>query len=686
MTTKRFLLIFTCLWTVNVFSQTPTTQDCLGAIPICQTTYSESFVPPGDGNYPNEVNASESCLGGGEIYSIWYTFTVSESGNFGFLLTPNNAFDDYDWGLFNITNADCSDIYDDQSLLVSCNAAGDISCTGPTGATGATSYSNQGGGCNNCPPSTFFGCSPMNALIPVQEGNTYVLMVSNWSQSTNGYTIDFGISEVDIFDTQSPDVTFVDFPSSCTDQSIQVAFSENIQCASVDVSNFELIGPDNNAIPISSVVAPNCSNGGDYDDLFTLNPAQSLMQNGTYTLNIISDGQTDLVDNCDNSTASDFFTFQVNFVDPPQVDLGGDDTFCEGTSVTLDASYPNSTFLWQDGSTGPEFIANQGGVYAVTVTNDCGAVADEVELQMIPMIVSAFPAEQIGCEGEALVLSITEPGVDIEWFDGSTGTEVSVFTDGNYTVSLSNSCFDKELETYVDFVDLPNISLEQDLVLCNGQSYTYDVTVDGGSYLWQDGSTSPTLTISETGLYAVTIQHSCGIIESSSYAEVIPKIEFDLGADRSLCEDAVILDAYSEGPVTYRWQDGSENSMIEANNPEIYRVTVNNICESVTQSVEIKECIRCNIDVPNIFSPNDDGRNDLFEIIPPCPIEGFELSVFDRWGSLLFQTENIQEPWDGTFRGKEMPTGVYVYIIQYSALEGEEVKRFFKNGTVTIVR
>ena len=70
-----FLLFFTLLLT----AQTPTVQDCLGAIPICQPVYTENQVLPGDGNYPNEVSSSISCLDG-EDFSIWYTFTVQESG------------------------------------------------------------------------------------------------------------------------------------------------------------------------------------------------------------------------------------------------------------------------------------------------------------------------------------------------------------------------------------------------------------------------------------------------------------------------------------------------------------------------------------------------------------------------------------------------------------------------------
>ncbi|MBX2870713.1 MAG: hypothetical protein KTR30_01395, partial [Saprospiraceae bacterium] len=139
---KRSLLVslFCVLFYQSyLLGQTPTVQDCLGAIPVCQEVYSEMNSPSGDGNFNNEINTSISCTAG-ELNSIWYTFTVNEAGFLGFVITPNDANDDYDWALFNITGRQCSDIKSDPSLQVSCNAAGGPGCNGPTGANGGSSF------------------------------------------------------------------------------------------------------------------------------------------------------------------------------------------------------------------------------------------------------------------------------------------------------------------------------------------------------------------------------------------------------------------------------------------------------------------------------------------------------------------------------------------------------------------
>ena len=103
---------------------------------MCQSTYSEANSPVGTGNYPDEINNAISCLGGGEVAGQWYTFTVQNSGQFCFSIVPNNLANDYDWAVFNLTNATCADIFTTASLQVSCNFSGVSGVTGANGLSG----------------------------------------------------------------------------------------------------------------------------------------------------------------------------------------------------------------------------------------------------------------------------------------------------------------------------------------------------------------------------------------------------------------------------------------------------------------------------------------------------------------------------------------------------------------------
>ena len=91
----------------------------------------------------------------------------------------------------------------------------------------------------------------------------------------------------------------------------------------------------------------------------------------------------------------------------------------------------------------------------------------------------------------------------------------------------------------------------------------------------------------------------------------------------------------------------------------------------------------CNAYVPNAFSPNLDGINDIFKLYNSgCPLEGFEMHVFDRWGGNVFYSNDLNIGWDGTYKGKKVELGVYVYQIAYSAFGKKE----FLEGDVVVIR
>ena len=91
-----------------------TTQDCGGAIPLCQNNNNLPAHNPGTGLVTNEINSATSCLTAGEDNSVWYTFTVATAGNLCFDIAPILATPNYDWAVFNITNNPCTDIFTTQ--------------------------------------------------------------------------------------------------------------------------------------------------------------------------------------------------------------------------------------------------------------------------------------------------------------------------------------------------------------------------------------------------------------------------------------------------------------------------------------------------------------------------------------------------------------------------------------------
>lgn len=94
----------------------------------------------------------------------------------------------------------------------------------------------------------------------------------------------------------------------------------------------------------------------------------------------------------------------------------------------------------------------------------------------------------------------------------------------------------------------------------------------------------------------------------------------------------------------------------------------------------------CKVYVPNVFSPNEDGVNDVFKPEMACNITAFDLQVFNRWGQLVFASDNPEVGWNGTAKGELAPATVYVYRLEVSYEQEGNVKKELKTGDVALVR
>ncbi len=117
-----------CLFTLSVKAQLPE-QDCSGAIPVCQNVYVQPNSYNGEG-FQELTFSNSSCLTQGEENSVWYIWTVNVSGTLEFEITPINVNDDYDWAVYDLTNATCADIISGVAPEVRCNYSAIPGATG----------------------------------------------------------------------------------------------------------------------------------------------------------------------------------------------------------------------------------------------------------------------------------------------------------------------------------------------------------------------------------------------------------------------------------------------------------------------------------------------------------------------------------------------------------------------------
>jgi len=742
-----FLITFIGFFlTQNLKAQVPTIQDCLGAIPVCQQIYTEVNSPSGDGNYVDELNVGFTCLAF-ESNAIWYTFTTNSAGNFGFVVTPMDLDDDYDWALYNITGASCEDIRNDDNLLVSCNAAGGFSCHGMTGATGGTIYNLQGGGCGSNPPTLNSGFDPENELVMVQANNTYVLMVSNWSGSTNGYTIDFGISDVDIFDFRKPELVSDEFPDGCAGDQILLSFDENILCSSLALGNFSLNGPSgSHSLQVSS---PLCDSGSLYERNFTAIADPPITESGLYTLSFCC-----LSDACGNELDPVVLNYTVTIVNPPNVDFGPDQTLCVGESIDLDATSESAQYSWNNGQTGPSIQVTQSGTYQVNVTNACGSASDEIDLVFIeapsfdlgPMIdactgeihvldasssfanymwntgattpeisvttegqysvvvenqcgtftdmidvsFSDMPMVDLGpdqdiCPGESIQLEASFPDAVIQWQDGSIGNTIQVTNEGTYAVSVTNSCGQATDQIEVNLLATPNFDLGPEQYPCDGEVITLTASGNSTNFMWSTGESTPSIDVTTTGLYSVIAENQCGTFADEVQINFSEDVFIEFENSSYLCDPIVLKALEDYSFAEYLWQDGSTGQSFQVSQPGEYWLELSSGCKIVRDTIQIFECEECNVYYPNIFSPNNDGVNDEFTLASPCILDKYSLIIYDRWGNQVFQSDDINDSWKGKMDENKLTPGVYPYYLDYEVTVNGIKEERKKTGTVTLL-
>jgi gliding motility-associated-like protein len=209
--------------------------------------------------------------------------------------------------------------------------------------------------------------------------------------------------------------------------------------------------------------------------------------------------------------------------------------------------------------------------------------------------------------------------------------------------------------------------LGEDTLMCGGG--TLQLIAGTGSdpyqYLWQDNSTNPTYHVTSPGTYWVEIRNPSGCTLSDSIRiDYDNQPNFSLGPDQFICPGkAVYLKPDLDPAWQLRWEDGSTAPDHTITRPGLYSLLATNGCGSVQDEVLIYKGV-CNVYVPNAFTPNGDGKNDLFKILGTENVSSFHLKVFNRYGETVFETSDKANGWDGKYQGKYLP-GTYVYLLEY---------------------
>lgn len=306
-----------------------------------------------------------------------------------------------------------------------------------------------------------------------------------------------------------------------------------------------------------------------------------------------------------------------------------------------------------------------------------------------PGYVFGLGKDTVVCSFDPFVLTTANfnGGTSFLWSTGQTTPTISISQTGIYsvTVTYDNNCQISD-DIYVSYHTPPIINLGNDTLICEGKSITLNTGTAYTNYLWSNGNTTNQINLSSAGTINVSLQDSNGCWGYDTITiGIFPLPHLDLGKNTYLClNDSITLYA-KPGYDSYLWQDGSKLDYYIVKEPGTYYVIATNRCGSGSDTISFHS-IDCSFFAPNVFTPNGDGYNDNFYVIAKF-VSSFNIQIFNRWGNLIFKSDNIEQAWDGTNKGNECPSGVYYFTVDYSITKASGTKQTFSNqGTVTLMR
>lgn len=333
---------------------------------------------------------------------------------------------------------------------------------------------------------------------------------------------------------------------------------------------------------------------------------------------------------------------------------------------------------------------------ASTLTNDLWAYYDSTNTTCGCSVTASVNGATTICAGQNVTLTASG-GQHYFWSNGSTINPIIVSPSSTttYSVIASNACASDTTSITITVNASPSVLISGNNSLCNGDSVTLTaIGIGGAIFSWSTGATTSSITIAPTatGTYSVTLSNGLCNNTANFIVTVFQKgISSFLYKYEPCKSNCVQFMDQSTNAFNWCWSMGdggntsSQNPCWTYHDSAIYNPTLiincNTNCAD-TFSLAVPYFISDTsspLSTPNIFTPNEDGVNDMFAITGVSSCYSFSLKIYDRWGVPIFATDQPRDYWDGrTSAGVKVAEGTYYYIL---SANGEN-----KKGFVTLVR
>jgi gliding motility-associated-like protein len=364
--------------------------------------------------------------------------------------------------------------------------------------------------------------------------------------------------------------------------------------------------------------------------------------------------------------------------------LGNDAAYCFDQPVVLKAPSADK-YKWQDGKAMQNYEAAHAGTYWVEVNIGYCKMSDTIVLRQNPVPIVFLGDDHSICREQTQLLDAKNEGSTYLWDDNTTTQTRTIIPPGLFTVKVTNGegCNATDSININTFAP-PSVSIGNDTFVCGSEEYLLSPDQSFTHYLWHNGSTEKRMIATIPGIYwlMVTDENACTAIDSVSLTwRAKPVVALPLLI--KTCEPDFTLNPGS-GFAQYLWHDGTSSSSYQVKNYGVYTVIVTdtNHCSNAA-SIEVLNACPGSIFVPNAFTPmNNDGLNQTFYPVVRN-VKALQLQIYNRWGELIFETEELNKGWDGSYKKESANPDVYVYKINYTGMD-EQTKTI--SGNVTLLK
>lgn len=382
-----------------------------------------------------------------------------------------------------------------------------------------------------------------------------------------------------------------------------------------------------------------------------------------------------------NSCGSDTSLITVNPIPIPVLQVSADSTICSGQNITLSASGVTS-YYWLPGnftSAGITVAPSTTTTYTVIGTSVCGSDTSQVTVFVNPLPALQALSDTI-CAGQSVTLNASGAS-SYNWQPGNFSTSSILVTPSvttTYTLTGTNTCGSDSTFVTVVVDPIPVLQVSTDTTICFGETVVLNAT-GATAYNWQPGNfsaSSITVSPATTTTYSVTATTTCPSAAAMVTVNVLPPFTLAFSYTIDNCTATGTFVSATVGIQNATWDFGDAGTGI--GNPVqhtygqagVYTVTLEAVnlsgcTDSVSFPVTILPGSMGVPVVPNVFTPNGDNTNDVFEIGGNSGCEVYEIKIYDRWGVLLYESSDfVNNPWDGKASGGEAAVqGLYYYTL-----------------------